>query len=404
MATQTFVNCDIATMEVRRRTLRIDRGWGAGVEERKSRVGGEANRSASGAHGDSEPVSLEGATVTPGLIDCHTHIVFAGNRSSEFEMRQKGASYQEIAAAGGGIVSTMRAVRDASEEELRRDSLARLDALIAEGVAVVEVKSGYGLTVHDEIKMLKVARSLPDFRKVKIVTSWLAAHAVPPEFKGRSDDYIDQVAVAGLQAAHGESLVDAVDGFCERIAFDPKQIRRVFDASRKLGIPVKLHAEQLSNLGGAEMAAGYGALSVDHLEYLDESGVRAIATSGTVAVVLPGAYYTLRETRCPPIDLLRDYGVPVAVASDGNPGSSPMFSVLIAMNMACTLFGLTPEEALHGVTSIAARALGLERARGRLSAGMHADFAVWGIGHPRELAYRIGFNPLISRYIGGSAC
>ena len=403
MPIRTFVNCDIATMEANGNSygLIADAALvsGNGVIEW---IGRKSDLPADGR--ESKLVNLEGAIVTPGLIDCHTHIVFAGNRAQEFEMRQQGANYQEIAEAGGGIVSTMRAVRDATEEELLRDSLPRLDALIAEGVSVVEIKSGYGLTVRDELKMLKVARRLSDWRNVKIVTSWLAAHAVPPEFQGRADDYIDEVVVAGLHIANRELLVDAVDGFCEGIAFTPGQIGRVFDAAAKLEIPVKLHAEQLSNLRGAEMAAGYGALSVDHLEYLDERGVSALAENGTVAVLLPGAYYTLQESQLPPIGLLRERAVRMAVASDGNPGSSPMFSVLLAMNMACTLFGLTPEEALLGVTSAAARALGLEQSRGMLAVGMNADFAVWDIGHPSELAYRIGFNPLIRRYIGGSAC
>ncbi len=403
MPMRTFVNCDIATMEANGNPYGlVAKAAIVSVDGMIEWVGKESDLPSNLKRTDL--IDLKGATVTPGLIDCHTHIVFAGNRAREFEMRQHGASYEEVAEAGGGIVSTMRSVREATENELLRDALPRLDALIAEGVSVVEIKSGYGLNVPDEIKMLKVARRLADCRSIKIVTSWLAAHAIPPEYKGRPDEYIEEVAVAGLQDASRMSLADAVDGFCEGIAFTPEQIGRVFGVAATLKIPVKLHAEQLSNLGGAEMAARYGALSADHLEHLDERGVKALARSGTVAVLLPGAYYSLRQIQQPPIDLLRANGVPMAVASDGNPGSSPMFSILLAMNMACTLFGLTPEEALSGATAVAARALGLERTRGTLSPGKIADFVVWDIGHPSELAYRIGFNPLMSRYIMGSEC
>ena len=347
---------------------------------------------------------LEGKTITPGLIDCHTHLVYGGNRAREFEMRLGGMDYSAIAQSGGGIVSTMKATREAGEDELTRAALPRLDALLASGVCAVEIKSGYGLSIPDELKMLRVARSLARLRDVQVITTWLAAHAVPPEYTGQADLYIDQVAIPGLNAAYEEGLVDAVDGFCENIAFSTSQIARVFEAAGKLNLHVKLHAEQLSNLGGAKLAASFGALSADHLEYLDADGAQAMAQAGTVAVLLPGAYYTLNETTTPPVQALRDAGVSMAVATDGNPGSSPMFSVLLAMNMACTLFGLTPEEALRGTTIHAARALGLHSERGTLKIGNRADFVVWDIQHPAELAYTIGFNPLISRYVGGRPC
>jgi len=345
---------------------------------------------------------MDGRLVTPALIDCHSHIVAGGNRAREFEMRLGGATYEEIARAGGGIVSTVRATRAASEDELLADALPRVDALIAEGVSVIEVKSGYGLDRETEIRMLRAARRIESERPVKIVTTFLGAHSVPPEYSGRHDEYIDSVCIPALQEAHSEGLVDAVDGFCEGIAFGREQIARVFDAARALGLPVKLHAEQLSNLGGAELAARHGAMSADHLEYLDESGVSAMAQAGTVAVILPGAFYTLRETQAPPIDLLRHHDVPIALATDGNPGSSPLSSLLLTMNMACTLFRLTPEEALAGVTRNAARALRLKDF-GTIEPGKRADLAVWNVSHPAELAYRIGFNPLHQRIFAGPA-
>ncbi|WP_432625615.1 imidazolonepropionase [Albidovulum sp.] len=345
---------------------------------------------------------LGGRLVTPALIDCHTHVVHGGNRAGEFEMRLKGATYEEVARAGGGIVSTVRATRAASEEELIAAALPRVDALIAEGVSVIEVKSGYGLDTETELRMLRAARRIADLRPVEIRTTFLGAHATPAEMKGADDAYIDTVCIPALRAAHAEGLVDAVDGFCEGIAFSPAQIARVFDVACALGLPVKLHAEQLSNLGGAAMAARYGALSADHLEYLDEAGVRAMADAGTVAVILPGAFYTIRETVAPPIALFRAHGVQMALATDMNPGSSPLCSLLLAMNMACTLFRMTPEEALMGVTRHAARALGLAD-RGTIVPGARADLAVWNVDHPAELAYRIGFNPLHHRIIGGRA-
>lgn len=351
---------------------------------------------------DAPRLDLGGRLVTPALIDCHTHIVHAGHRADEFAQRLNGASYADVARAGGGIMSTVRATRAATEAELIARALPFVDALIAEGVAVIEVKSGYGLTAEAELKLLRAARRLGQIRPVLIKTSYLAAHAIPPEYAGRADDYMDQVCIPALRLAHAEGLVDAVDGFCETIAFTPAQIERLFQAAKALGLPVKLHAEQLSNQGGAILAARYGALSADHLEYLDDAGVRAMSAAGTVAVILPGAFYTLREVQKPPLDLLRQYGVPMALASDMNPGSSPMASVLLAMNMGCTLFGMTPDEVFAGVTANAALALGLAD-RGHLAAGHVADLAVWNAEHPNELSYRIGFNPLYQRIIAGQS-
>tara|TARA_R110002167_G_scaffold93755_3_gene250970 strand:- start:944 stop:2122 length:1179 start_codon:yes stop_codon:yes gene_type:complete len=349
-----------------------------------------------------QPRDLGKRLVTPALIDCHTHLVFGGNRAQEFEMRLQGASYEAIAKAGGGIVSTVKATRAASDDQILTSALRHVDALIAEGVSLIEVKSGYGLDQQTELKMLRAARRIAEIRPVRVKTSFLGAHAVPPEYGGRADAYIDTACIPALRAAHAEGLVDAVDGFCEKIAFLPDQIARVFDVAVELGLPVKLHAEQLSNLGGAELAASYGALSADHLEHLDEAGTIALAASGSVAVILPGAYYTLRETRMPPIALLRDHGVPMAVATDCNPGSSPLSSLLLAMNMACTLFRLTPEEALAGTTRNAALALGVTDS-GVIAPGKRADLAIWNVQHPAELSYRIGFNPLEKRIFGGES-
>ncbi|WP_431197580.1 imidazolonepropionase [Shimia thalassica] len=351
---------------------------------------------------DASRTSLGGRLVTPGLIDCHTHIVHGGDRAVEFEMRLNGASYEEVARAGGGIVSTVKATRGATKTELLEDALRRVDVLIAEGVTSIEVKSGYGLDEETELRMLRVARSIMANRRIRVKTTFLGAHATPAEYNGRDDAYIDNVCIPALRAAHAEGLVDAVDGFCEGIAFQPDQIARVFDVAQELGLPVKLHAEQLSNLGGAKLAAAYGALSADHIEYLDEEGVKAMAKAGTVAVILPGAFYTLRETQSPPIDLLRKHGVPMALATDINPGSSPLNSLLLTLNMGCTLFRMTPEEALRGATCNAARALGLTDT-GTLAAGLRAEMAVWDVKHPAELAYRIGFNPLHSRIFGGTS-
>lgn len=339
-----------------------------------------------------------GRLITPALIDCHTHIVHGGNRAREFEMRLNGASYEEIARAGGGIVSTVAATRGASEAELLQNALPRIDALIGQGVATVEIKSGYGLDHDTELKMLRVARALGRARPIRVVTSFLGAHAVP---KGNdADSYIDDVCIPALHAAHAEGLVDAVDGFCEGIAFDTAQIARVFDVAQELGLPVKLHAEQLSHLGGTALAAKYSALSADHVEYATAADAKALAASGTVVVLLPGAFYTIHETQAPPVQAFRDNGVSMAVGTDWNPGSSPLGSLLLAMNMACTLFRLTPTEALAGATRNAARALGLKDC-GVIAPGMRADLAIWNVSDPAELSYGIGINPLHRRMFGG---
>ena len=334
-----------------------------------------------------------GRLATPGLIDCHTHLVYGGSRAQEFEQRLTGVSYAEIAKAGGGIASTVRATRSQTAADLAASALKRLDCLLAEGVTTIEIKSGYGLDRVTEIKMLKVARELGQWRPVDVVTSYLGAHALPPEFRVDRAAYLDLICNDVLPAVADAKLADAVDAFCEGIAFSVEETRRVFEAARALGLPVKLHAEQLSNLGGAKLAAAFGALSVDHIEYLDQEGVEALARSGTVAVLLPGAFYYLREKQAPPVSLLRAAGVPMAVATDLNPGSSPIHSILAAMNMACVLFGLTPEEALSGTTRNAARALGLSD-RGVLAPGMKADIALWDAERPGDLAYPLGFNPL----------
>lgn len=344
---------------------------------------------------------LGGRLLTPAPIDCHTHIVHGGNRALEWEMRLQGASYEAVARAGGGIVSTVAATRGASEDDLLAQALPRVDALIAEGVSCIEIKSGYGLDHDTELRMLRVARRIGQTRQVRVRTSFLGAHAVP---KGMAaDTYIDTVCIPALHAAHTEGLVDAVDGFCEGIAFSVAQIERVFGVARTLGLPVKLHAEQLSHLGGTALAARFGALSVDHVEYATEDDARALAASGTVAVLLPGAFYAIRETQAPPVAAFRAHGVPMALATDCNPGSSPLTSILLAMNMGCTLFRLTPGEALAGVTTHAARALGLADT-GALVPGLRADLCIWNVETPAELANRIGFNPLHARIFGGTAC
>jgi imidazolonepropionase len=346
-------------------------------------------------------VDCEGRWITPGLIDCHTHLVFAGDRAGEFQRRLAGESYEAIAKAGGGILSTVRATRGASGEELVDAALPRLDALIAEGVTTVEVKSGYGLTTADEIKMLKAGRELGRRRPVTVATSFLGAHAVPPECTDNPDAYVDLLCEKMISAVAREGLADAVDAFCERIAFSPAQVQRVFEAAKAAGLPVKLHAEQLSDQGGAALAADFGALSADHLEHLSEADAEAMARAGTVAVLLPGAYYATRETTPPPVETLRRLGVPMAIATDCNPGTSPLTSILLVMNMAATCFRLTVEECLAGVTRNAARALGRQAEIGTLEAGKRCDLAIWDIEQPAELVYWIGRNPLHARVWGG---
>jgi len=338
-------------------------------------------------------IDCGGRLLTPGLIDCHTHLVYGGNRAAEFEQRLNGATYADIAKAGGGIMSTVRATRAASEAELLESALRRLESLLAEGVTTIEIKSGYGLDVETEVKMLKVARKLSTLRPVDVKSTFLGAHTFPQEFREDHEAYLKIVCDQALPRIAAEDLADAVDGFCEGIAFSVEETRTVFKAARAFNLPVKLHAEQLSNLGGAKMAARFKALSVDHIEYLDEDGVESISKSGTVAVLLPGAFYYLREKQAPPVAALRKHKVPIAIATDLNPGSSPVHSLLATMNMACVLFGLTPEEALLGVTANAARALGLKD-RGTIAVGQKADLALWDVKRPGDLAYPLGFNPL----------
>lgn len=344
---------------------------------------------------------MGGRLVTPALIDCHTHLIHGGDRATEFEMRLEGASYAAIARAGGGIISTVKATRDATVDALIQQAIPRLDALLAEGVSTVEIKSGYGLNLETELNMLRAARALVGLRPVQIKTSFLGAHATPPEYEGRDDTYLEEVCIPTLRAAHEEGLVDAVDGFCEGIAFTAEQIERVFMVARELGLPIKLHADQLSHLGGTQLAAQYGALSVDHVEYASEDDAKAMAKSGSVAVILPGAFYTLNETQAPPITEFRRHGVPMAIATDYNPGSSPLTSLLLAINMACTLFRLTPAEALAGATINAAKALGLADC-GQIRPGFQANLALWDIAQPAELSYRIGFNPLYTSIFRGT--
>ncbi len=389
-------NARLATVVERAEKLGlVERGAVASVDGRIVFAGAESDLPAglSGA----EIIDCEGRLITPGLIDCHSHLVHAGNRAGEFEMRLAGASYEEVARAGGGIVSSVRSLRAASEDELVAQTLPRLDALIAEGVTTIEVKSGYGLDTDNEIKSLRAARRLGDERDVTVKTSFLGAHALPPEMNGDKDAFITKVVDEMLPAVAREGLADAVDGFCEGIAFSPAHMERVFDAAKALGLPVKLHADQLSNLHGAALAARYGALSADHLEYTDEEGAMAMANAGTVAVVLPGAFYFIRETQKPPIDLFRKHGVHLAIATDCNPGTSPLTSILLTMNMSATLYSMTVDECVAGVTREAARALGLAGEVGTLEVGKWADLAIWDVDSPAELVYRIGFNPLHAR-------
>ncbi len=385
-------------------TLAGPAGWGLIDDgalitdgDRLAWVGAAAHLPAGPAHAAEH--DLDGQLVTPGLVDCHTHLVYGGQRAAEFELRLQGASYEQIARAGGGIRSTVAATRTATDGELWHGAQARALALMAEGVTTLEVKSGYGLSAEHEARCLRIARLLAHQLPLTVRTTCLAAHALPPEFDGRPDDYISAVCqwLPGLQA---QGLVDAVDAFCEHIAFTPAQTRRVFEAARALGLPVKLHAEQLSDQGGAALAAEFGALSCDHLEWLSDTGIAAMAGAGTVAVLLPGAYYFLRETRLPPTAALRAAGVPIAIATDHNPGSSPALSPLLMLNMACTLFRLTPEEALRGMTVHGATALGLQD-RGRLVAGQRADFVAWPLDHPAELSYWLGQHPQARVVCGG---
>jgi imidazolonepropionase len=387
MTATVFTNLHLATMangygELRDGAVRVEQG-------RVAWVGPRGAAPLAGA----VQVDCGGAWLTPGLIDCHTHIVHAGNRSDEFEARLNGASYEDIARAGGGIMATVRATRAASEDELLRQSLPRVASLLAEGVTTIEIKSGYGLDLASESRMLRAARQVGARLPVRVATTFLGAHAVAPEFAGRPDDYIGAVCEQMLPQLAAEGLVDAVDAFCERIGFSSAQTERVFEAARKLGLPVKLHAEQLSDQRGAQLVARFGGLSADHLEHLGDEGVAALAAAGTVAVLLPGACYYLRDTSAPPVAALRAAGVPMAVATDCNPGTSPLTSILMAMNMACTLWRLTPQEALAGCTLHAARALGMQADVGSIEPGKQADFALWDIARPADLCYAMGFNP-----------
>jgi imidazolonepropionase len=396
---------DLLYTNVHLATMADDEGYGeirdAAIAVKDGRIAWLGERSALPAGAAATDTRDGGGCwITPGLIDCHTHIVHAGNRSDEFEKRLNGATYEDIAKAGGGIMSTVRATRAASEDELLAQSLPRVASLLAEGVTTIEIKSGYGLTLQDEAKMLRVARRIGRELPVSVATTFLGAHALPPEFAGRADDYITEVC-AMIAPLATEGLADAVDAFCERIGFSNEQTARVFDAARAHGLPVKLHAEQLSDQRGAELVARYNGLSADHLEHLTEAGIAAMAAAGTVAVLLPGAYYFLRDTTPPPVAALRAAGVAMAVATDCNPGTSPMTSLLLAMNMVCTLWRLTPQEALAGCTIHAARALGLQDHTGSLAVGKRADFALWRIARPADLSYAIGFNPCCGAVHGG---
>jgi imidazolonepropionase len=392
--------CRLATLSPSRRDLgMIDDGMIAAIDGRIVYAGSAADAPALDAR---QRTKCDGRWITPGLIDCHTHLVYGGNRADEFERRLAGASYEEIARAGGGIVSTVRATRQASTAQLVAAALPRLDALIAEGVTTVEIKSGYGLELDAERRQLQAARRLAAERPVSIRTTFLGAHTVPPELKGNSSAYIDLVCNMMLPQVAAEGLADAVDAFCEGIAFSPDETARVFSKARKLGLPVRLHADQLSDLHGAALAARFGALSADHLEYAADDGIAAMAKAGTIAVVLPGAYYFIRERQAPPIEAMRRHGVPIALATDSNPGTSPLTSLLLTMNMGATLFRLTVDECLAAVTREAARALGVFADSGSLDAGKFCDLAIWDIERPAELVYRIGFNPLHARVWHGT--
>jgi len=393
---------EISLMTMKGEGLGIIRDGVLGIEDGKLAFVGSRNDLPAAP----EKLALEvhdggGAWVAPPLIDCHTHLVYGGSRAGEFEARLEGLSYEEIARQGGGILSSLRATRAASEEALFRAAARRMECLMGEGVGVVEIKSGYGLDTENELKMLRVARRLGEVFPVRVLKTFLGAHALPPEYEGRADDYIAMVCGEMIPEVAAAGLADAVDVFCEKIAFSPEQTRRVFDAAREHGLPVKIHAEQLSDLGGAALASTYRALSADHLEYLSEDGAWAMAESGTVAVLLPGAFYYLRETRKPPVELLRRFNVPIALATDSNPGSSPVLSPLLMLNMGCVLFGLRIEEVLRGMTIHAARALGIEEVAGRLEVGRDADFVLWDIERPADLAYMVGACPLRARFRRG---
>ncbi|HEY1836513.1 MAG TPA: imidazolonepropionase [Rhizomicrobium sp.] len=396
------MRCDRIWHNARLATLA---GSGLGIVEQgvvAARDGRILYAGAAGPYFDAaERVDCEGRWISPALVDCHTHLIYAGNRAREFEMRLEGASYEQIARAGGGIVATVKATRAASEMELIATALPRLDALLAEGAGTVEIKSGYGLSLADELKMLRAAKALAAKRKVRVVATFLGAHALPPEANGDKDKYVALVCNEMIPAVAREKLADAVDAFCENIAFSPEQTARVFEAATKHGLRVKLHADQLSDSGGAALAAKHRALSADHLEHTDETGITAMKRAGTVAVLLPGAFYFLRETKRPPVDLLRKHGVPIALATDSNPGTSPLTSLLLAMNMAATFFRLTVAECIAGVTREGARALGLQREIGTLEEGKACDLAIWNIAEPAELVYRMGFNPLHARVWSG---
>jgi imidazolonepropionase len=395
-----WTNCRIATLDPARPGLGVIED--GAVAARGGRIAWVGSRSEMPALEAGERIDLAGRWVTPGLVDCHTHLVFGGNRAHEFELRLAGASYEEIARAGGGILSTVKATRAASEDDLVASALPRLDALIAEGVTTIEIKSGYGLELETEARQLRAARRLGTLRPVSVVTTFLGAHALPPEADGDKDQYIARLCSQMLPEIAREGLADAVDAFMEGIAFSGEQTARVFEVAKRLGLPVKLHADQLSNLGGAVLAARYGALSADHLEYTDEAGAEAMTKTGTVAVLLPGAFYFIRETHKPAVELFRRHKVPIAIATDSNPGSSPLTSILMTMNMAATLFRLTVDEIIAGVTREAARALGRLGDVGTLEAGKQCDLAIWNVERLAELPYRMGFNPLHARVWRGN--
>jgi imidazolonepropionase len=399
---QILTNARLATLAEGSSGLGVVENGTIAIRDGRIAFAGAADALPDALADNATSIDLGGRWVTPGLIDCHTHIIHGGNRAREFEMRLEGRSYEEIARAGGGIVSSVIATNALDVEGLVETSLPRIDTLLAEGVSTIEIKSGYGMSVEGELNMLRAARQVEKRRKVRVLTTYLAAHATPVAYKGRNADFIDDVVLPGLRQGHAEGLIDAVDGFCEGIAFGTEEIARVFEQARALDIPVKLHAEQLSNLGGARLAASFGALSADHLEYLDADGVAAMAASGTVAVLLPGAFYAIHETKKPPVEALRRAGVKMAIATDCNPGTSPLTSLLLTMNMSATLFGLTVEECVAGATREAARALGILAETGTLEAGKSADLAIWDIDSPAELVYRMGFNPLHARYFKGA--